>query len=136
MTMNIGIEWKGVDAFHAAARLAEHELAVGLAPAVEEAATPTVYQPAVETAPRRSGRLAGSGDVTRIANGVRIGFDAPYAAGSELGQRGKWSGFRRYGPRGKRWFFRAVDEGSHEFAAALWVVLRPILTLGGWFRGR
>lgn len=57
-----------------------------------------------------------------------------YGPGAEWGQDGKWSGFRRYGPRGTRFAGRAVEERSEQVFDIVTHELADLLTINGWAR--
>jgi hypothetical protein len=81
----------------------------------------------------RSGALAGGyktqvrGPVANIVNRV------PYAAGAEWGVRGKWSGFQKYGARG-RFAAKEVTDKAEEIVLAVYDGLKQIATVYGWAR--
>lgn len=86
-----------------------------------------------QLAPSRSGRLR-SGYSVRAAGAIgRFVNLQPYGAGAEWGVHGKWSGFMRYGPRG-RFAWRAVQERAEEIAQDITEGLKEIIEILGWAR--
>jgi hypothetical protein len=83
---------------------------------------------------RRSGDLAAGYRVrVRGANADLTNVE-PYAGGADWGQRGKWSGFQKYGGPG-RFAARVVVERAELIAELVYAGLRDVFTAYGWFRG-
>lgn len=103
-------------------------------PAELEGAVRQIALPrAKDRAPRRSGHLASTGKVERKGDVVVLSFSAPYARGAEKGRLGKWSGFARYGPAGRRFVGSTAQETRAPIAKRVTERLRSVWGFG-WFR--
>lgn len=78
------------------------------------------------------GQLAASYGVSARGSVGRLTSSAPYGAGAEWGQHGKWAGFVQYGPPGLRIAGRAVAEKAEEIYALLSAGINPIAEIYGW----
>lgn len=114
---------------------AETDLRDELVKGVEDAVRKEALPYAVEHTPRRTGRLASSGDVERQGESVGIVFTAPYGRGAEAGNFGKWSGFRRYGPAGHRFAGAALEATEEKVADEVVEQMLHAFTVYGWFAG-
>lgn len=111
------------------------ELSLELRQAAKE-----VQDEARDKAPVRSGNLRkgykayAKGSKRRVEFGVRN--RKPYAAGAEFGQRGKWKGFQKYGPRGNRILFASYDEAkAMQIADDVFDRLARVANARGWLNG-
>lgn len=130
--MRMGVVVEGFKEFRSALRAAQGSTPRALSKGIKAAGEPLLER-ARELAPRRSGRLAGSARLRTRATSGDLVFVQPYAAGAEWGQFGKWSGFRKYGPRGNRYAFRALRETGDEIATRMHGEMAEIITVFGWF---
>ncbi len=131
MTEAVRIE--NLRAFRAALKAAQDATPRELSTAIRQVGKPIVAR-ASALAPHRTGTLAkgyaarASGTTGRIVN------RAPYAGGAEWGMHRKWSGFKKYGPRGQRFAGRALEELREPTARAIAERLEQIINIHGWAR--
>ena len=126
-----GIRIENLATFRADVRRAVGSAPLVLTAALKAAGEP-VKQAASAAAPRISGALASGYGVSVRATTGNIVSSVPYAGGAEWGQRGKWSGFTRYGPPGERFAGRAIAEREEEIVRLLDAGLRDIIDIMGW----
>lgn len=108
--MAFQVKVERLDEFRQAMSAAADDMKAELDEEMKEAAE-RIRLDAARRAPRRSGRLAGGYRVTKKAPlRYEVDNEAPHAPGAEFGQTGKWKGFRRYGPRAKRFLFAAMAD--------------------------
>ncbi len=96
------------------------------------AGSAVVVADAAQRTPVLSGELAGSWFAQAAEGGAEFGSSAPYGAGAEWGQQGKWSGFEAYGAAGERFVGGAAQDKIEDVAQATTMVMLPSLTLHGW----
>jgi hypothetical protein len=79
---------------------------------------------------RRGYKISVSGSSGSVVN------SAPWSAGAEWGQRGKWRGFTRYPSvaGGGRFAWRAISEQADKIVEGVYAELLEVLTAHGWFR--
>lgn len=124
--------------FRSALRRAINETPRELTKALKLAGVPVVRR-AGELAPSGSrkddkhpGALKGSyGTSVRGTTGTIVS-KVPYGPGAEWGIHGKWKGFINYGPRGKRFAGRAVDELADEIVRLVTLGLNDVLEIYGF----
>jgi hypothetical protein len=126
-----GIVIENLSAFRSDLRRALGTAPVALAAGLKAAGEP-VKQAASAAAPRISGALASGYGVSVRATTGSVTSAVPYGGGAEWGQRGKWSGFTRYGAPGSRFAGRAIAEREDEIARILDAALRDIIDIMGW----
>ena len=91
-------------------------------------------QGAADYSPSRSGRLKKGYKVQVRGSAGSIVNAQPYAGGAEWGLLGKWSGFAKYGGRGKRFGGRVLDEKQDWIVKAIYEGLRTLASSLGWFK--
>lgn len=131
--MNVRVSLEGGAEFDRALTRAIVLVPVAERQGVERGGRPLLER-ARKHAPKRSGRLAQSAHVEVDGSVGELVFAQPYAAGAEHGRRGKWSGFARYGPAGRRFANRALEESRGDIVREVGLAFHAAVTAFGWFR--
>lgn len=129
--MSLDVKLKGVRDFDAALADAVEEMTPELDAKLYQGAR-QIRDRAAVLAPRKSGELADGYKVIGSNGNYIITNDAPHAPGAEFGRHGKWKGFRKYGPRAKRFIFRAKDTVKEGIARNVQQGIRRIMRARGW----
>lgn len=127
-----GIVIPNLPAFRAALKASETGTTKELILALKTAGEPVVKRAGELSPLGPTGNLKASYKATVRGTKGEVRSGVPYGPGAEWGQRGKWSGFNRYGVRGSRFATRALDEKADEVAEIITTQLNDILTIHGW----
>jgi hypothetical protein len=131
-----GVVIENLSAFRTALRRAEQATPRELSAALRRVGIPIVagIRTIVPTGPARDphpGLLRGSYRVSVRGTIGSVVSKAPYAAGAEWGQHGKWAGFARYGEPG-RFAWKTVEEESDLIVEEVFRGLTDVAQIYGW----